>query len=389
MALTMPQRTGKWTADPGFGVYVHIPFCRHRCHYCDFNTYEGLDGLFVPYVDALVTEIGRHLGSDRPATSVFFGGGTPTLLPASELGRILRAIEDALGLAPGVEITVEANPETVDTATFEELLAAGFNRVSIGVQSTSERVLQALGRTHTSERALGAVEEAHAAGFADVNVDLIYGSQWETNDHWRQSLTDVISAGPEHVSAYALTVEEGTPLGTFVATGRIADVDPDVQAERHALAEELLGAAGYDRYEISNWSLPGHACRHNLLYWCAGDYLGFGAGAHGHRGGCRFWNVRLPRDLIARIDEGVSTVEGAEELDDDPRVGEALMLGLRLKSGIHEPSFVERFGRAAWDARAATIEHLVRQGQLVRQDDYLALSPRATMVANDVCARLL
>ncbi|MGH2699589.1 MAG: radical SAM family heme chaperone HemW, partial [Actinomycetota bacterium] len=312
-------RRGAWLADPGFGVYVHIPFCRHRCHYCDFNTYEGLEALYDSYVEALVADIERWDAGVPPATSVFFGGGTPTLLSPGQLGRILEAVRRRTGIQGDAEITVEVNPETVDEAGFAALLDAGFNRFSVGIQSLAPHVLEGLGRTHSADRALEALAAARRAGAPDLNADLIYGSPWERDDDWTRSLEGVIEARTDHVSAYALTVEEGTPLHTLVATGRVPDVDGDIQAERHAVADERLGGAGFERYETSNWSRPGRASRHNLLYWSAGNYAGFGAGAHAHVDGRRWWSKRLPREFIAAVQEGSSTAAGCEELDHSPR----------------------------------------------------------------------
>ena len=382
-------RSGAWLADPGFGIYVHIPFCRHRCHYCDFNTYEGLDGSHSDYVNALVTEIGALDGGSAPVTSIFFGGGTPTLLESDALAAILDTIKARFEVVPDAEITVEANPETVDRAYFERLRERGFNRVSLGVQSTVPRVLQALGRQHSPERALTAIAEARAAGFEDVNADLIYGSPWESIDDWRKSLDDVVAAGPDHISAYALTVEEGTPLHTLVATNRVPDVDPDVQAERHGMADAVLGSAGYDRYEISNWARPGRASRHNVLYWSAGNYIGLGAGAHSHIDGRRSWRVRLPRDYIQRARAGMTTVAGDEKRDPDARAGEALMLGLRLTSGVDENAFVRRFGAAPIETRKKQLRSLESQGSIVMAGGRIALSASGTLVAHDVICRLL
>lgn len=375
-------------ADPGFGVYVHVPFCRHRCHYCDFNTYEGLDALHDPYVDALEREIADARPSRGPATSVFFGGGTPTLLTPASLGRLLAAIRGAIGIAPGAEVTVEANPETVDEKTFEALLDAGFNRFSMGVQSLAPHVLERLGRTHSAETALNALAAAKRAGADDVNADLIFGSPWETPDDWRRSLDGIAAAGTTHVSAYALTIEEGTPLATLVATGREPDVDPDVQAERHGVASELLGAAGFVRYEVSNWARPGHASRHNVLYWCAGEYAGFGAGAHGHTGGRRYWRTRLPRDYVDAISRGASTEAGSEALTSAERGREAITLGLRLASGVDEAAFYERYPDVAQHVRAVA-DDLCGQGWLVREGGRLRLSDAGTFVANDILCRFL
>ena len=390
----MEERTrwmgmGEWAEDPGFGVYVHIPFCLHRCHYCDFNTYEGQEHLHAMYVDALIADIESWQGERRPATSVFFGGGTPTLLTPTQLGRLLEAIRRTCGIEPGAEVTVEANPETVNEKVFEELLEVGFERVSIGVQSLSPRVLEGLGRSHSAERALEAIRSARRAGIPSVNADLIYGSVWERAEDWTASLEGIIEVEPDHVSAYALTIEEGTPLATLVRTGRVADVDPDLQADRHGVAEELLSRAGYRRYEISNWAKPGRASRHNVLYWSAGDYLGFGAGAHAHIAGDRWWSVKLPRDFIDAATEGRSTVAGRESLSAPERAGEAVMLGVRLASGIDEAGFSRRFGARPLDERADVIRAMVTEGLLERVDGSLRLTERGTFLASEVGSRLL
>jgi putative oxygen-independent coproporphyrinogen III oxidase len=391
MLAPADRRSGEWMADPGFGVYVHIPFCAHRCHYCDFNTYEGQEQIHGAYVDALVAGIERFAPElEWPeATSVFFGGGTPTLLTPATLGHVLHAIRCRIGIAGHAEITVEANPETVDEAAFAALLAAGFNRVSIGVQSLVPHVLRGLGRTHSATRAIDALGAARRAGFVDLNADLIYGSPWESDADWSSSLTGTLEAEPDHISCYALTVEEATPLATLVRTGRVADVDPDVQAERHAVAEAVLGASGYRRYEISNWARPGRASRHNVLYWSAGNYLGFGAGAHGHLDGRRYWNVRLPREFVARSYNDGEVEDGFEVLEPSQRAGEALMLGLRLTSGIDLKHYARRFGNVALDERAAAIDALTDRGLLERVGHRLRLTPRATMLANDVCSQVL
>ncbi len=383
------SRSGEWSAEPGFGVYVHIPFCRHRCHYCDFNTYEGLDALFAPYVDALVADIDRWDGESPPATSVFFGGGTPTLLAPEQLGRVLAAVRARTGIVSEAEITVEVNPETVDEVTFGALLEAGFNRFSIGIQSLAPHVLEGLGRTHSADRALEALAAARRAGAPDLNADLIYGSPWERPDDWVRSLEGVIDAGTDHVSAYALTVEEGTPLHTLVATGRMSDVDGDVQAERHGVADEHLRAAGYERYETSNWARPGRASRHNVLYWSGGNYAGFGAGAHAHVDGRRWWSERLPRDFISAVETGVGTEAGFEQLVDSQRGPEALMLGLRLTSGVDLSALQRLYGEEFLAERKPKIEQLVSGGLLERSGSWLRLAERSTMLANDIICRLL
>ena len=388
-SIAIAGRTGEWLESPGFGVYVHIPFCRHRCHYCDFNTYAGMDDQHEAYVNALVTDIRRWAGPAPVATSVFFGGGTPTLLPVGSLSRILEAVRDRFGFAPDPEIMIEANPEGVDARVFEGLLQAGFNRVSFGVQSLVPSVLAGLGRTHSPETARHAITAARNAGFEDVNADLIYGCPWESPSEWLLSLKGILEIDPDHVSAYALTIEEGTPLATLVTTGRVPDVDPDLQAERHAAAEALLGAAGFDRYEISNWARPGRVCRHNVLYWSAGDYAGFGAGAHGHIAGRRWWSRRLPREFIGAVAAGGSTEAGAEVLGTDARCGEAFMLGLRLASGLDLDAVGRRFGSEALAARMPVVEEFSARGLLERAGPRVRIAPSATMVTGDICARLL
>ena len=387
--LRMAGRSGEWLVEPGFGVYVHIPFCRHRCHYCDFNTYEGIADLHAPYVDALEREI-RELAGEMPAaTSVFFGGGTPTLLPPSALARLLAAVRARVGLAPGAEVTVEANPETVDAGIFEALLLAGANRFSIGIQSLEPTVLERLGRRHSVDTATAAVRAARTAGVGDLNIDLIYGSPWETDDAWERTLGAALDLEPDHISAYSLMVEPGTPLATLVTTGREPDVDPDVQAARYDRADAVLAAAGYARYEISNWSRPGRASRHNLLYWSAGDYVGLGAGAHGHRSGRRSWVVRLPRDYIERVERGEPTEAGSESLGPKARADEAVMLGLRLASGIDRRAFRARFGVDPLGGREGAAAEMELAGALRVDDARVALEPGALFVANEILARLL
>ncbi|MEO7803587.1 MAG: radical SAM family heme chaperone HemW [Actinomycetota bacterium] len=335
--MNLPCAPGK---VPAVGLYVHIPFCIVRCAYCDFNAYAGMDDLMGPYVDALVDEI-RSGDEDRQIDTVFFGGGTPTQLPPSELARILGAIKQRFTLSQDVEITVEANPETVDESIFEQLLVAGFNRVSIGLQSTSEAILKQLGRVHDSRTGLAALGAARAAGFKRINADLIFGTPGETGVEWQRSLEDVLATGVDHVSAYALTVEPSTPLATWIEQGSFPAPDDDLQADRYEAACEILGLAGFDNYELSNWATDESWCRHNLVYWRGDDYLAFGAGAHGHRAGRRWWNVRSPQAYVAKSPD---PYDDHEQLDHDQRVEEAAILGLRLSGGLDRESFAARWG---------------------------------------------
>jgi putative oxygen-independent coproporphyrinogen III oxidase len=332
-----------------FGVYVHVPFCQTRCGYCDFNTYTATElGPGVSrgsYADTLLSEIrlandvlmaGDVLGDRIPSVStIFFGGGTPTLLPAEHLGLIIREIREQFGLADDVEITTEANPETVTPAYFSKLREAGFTRVSIGMQSAVAHVLDVLDRQHRPGRPEAAVAEAHAAGFEHVNLDLIYGAPYETDADWLASLEAAVSANPDHISAYALVVEEGTGLARQVAQGIVTAPDDDVLADRYVLADETLQAAGFDWYEVSNWAkTPDARCRHNELYWSDSSWWGAGPGAHSHVGGVRWWNVKHPVRYAALLESGRSPAAGRETLDEHARFTERVMLGVRRRAGL-------------------------------------------------------
>jgi putative oxygen-independent coproporphyrinogen III oxidase len=329
-----------------FGFYVHVPFCATRCGYCDFNTYtaeelgSGPDAVSrASYVDTAMLELrlARHRLAGRAPRidTVFFGGGTPTLLPASHLTVLLREIDELFGLAPDVEVTTEANPESVTAPYLGRLREAGFTRVSLGMQSVRPHVLELLDRRHTPGRAAEAVAEARRAGFAHVNLDLIYGTPGESEADWQASLDAAIAAGPDHISAYSLIVEEGTALARRVARGEIPEPDDDLLADRYAQADETLARAGYAWYEVSNWSRGSAArSRHNRLYWTGGDWWGVGPGAHSHVGGVRWWNVKHPTAYARRLHAGDSPAAGREVLDDRARRLERLLLGLRLREGL-------------------------------------------------------
>lgn len=322
----------------GFGVYIHVPFCASRCGYCDFNTYTPSELSFSgdDYVDAVLAEI-KLAGSilQAPVETVFFGGGTPTMLPADQLARLLDAVDATWGLAPGAEVTTEANPESVTPESLRRLRERGFTRISLGMQSAAQPVLRILDRQHTPGRARQAAEEASEAGFKNINIDLIYGVPGESAADFDESLDQAIAAGVDHVSAYSLIVEDGTRLATRIARGEMAQPDDDVAADRYLAAESRLSAAGFSWYEVSNWALSASArCRHNLLYWNGGDWWGFGPGAHSHVGGVRWWNVKHPRKYGQRLAEGRSPGQGREILTGAERRDEAVMLGTRLASGL-------------------------------------------------------
>ncbi|MFE1771125.1 radical SAM family heme chaperone HemW [Streptomyces sp. NPDC059008] len=342
----LPRHALAGAAGRPLGFYLHVPYCATRCGYCDFNTYtaselRGSGGALASrdnYADTVVAEIRlarKVLGDDpRPVETVFVGGGTPTLLPAADLARMLAAIRDEFGLAPDAEITTEANPESVDARYLAELRAGGFNRVSFGMQSARQHVLKILDRTHTPGRPEACVAEARAAGFAHVNLDLIYGTPGETDDDWRASLDAALGAGPDHISAYALIVEEGTQLARRIRRGEVPMTDDDVHADRYLMAEEKLSAAGFTWYEVSNWATTEAArCRHNELYWTGADWWGAGPGAHSHVGGVRWWNVKHPGAYAQALAEGRSPGAGREVLADEDRRVERILLELRLSDG--------------------------------------------------------
>ncbi|MCU1591448.1 MAG: hemN [Frankiales bacterium] len=316
-----------------FGVYVHVPFCVTRCGYCDFNTYTDLGGLQGSYAQTAIAEVRlakRVLGDRAPLVdTVFVGGGTPTLLPPEDLGAILRAIDDELGLAPDAEVTTEANPDSVDADALKRLRDEGFTRISFGMQSAVPHVLAVLDRTHTAGRPEEAVHEAKAAGFAQVSLDLIYGTPGESDDDWATSLRAATEAGPTHVSAYALIVEEGTRLGRQVARAELPAPDDDVLADRYLMADEALQHLGW--YEVSNWGEP---CRHNVGYWTGADWWGIGPGAHSHVGGVRWWNAKHPASYAAKLAAGTSPGAGRELLTDEDRRVERILLEVRLRAGV-------------------------------------------------------
>jgi oxygen-independent coproporphyrinogen-3 oxidase len=340
----LPASVVSGAAERNFGVYLHVPFCRVRCGYCDFNTYtsDELRGAKrTDYAGQAIAEVAMARGileraalPERPVSTVFFGGGTPTMLPVTDLAEMLAAVATTWGLEPGAEVTTEANPDSVDAAYLSALAAAGFTRVSFGMQSAVPRVLATLERTHDPERIPLVVEWARAAGL-QVSLDLIYGTPGETIDDWRASLEHAIAQKPDHLSAYSLIVEVGTKLARQIARGEVAEPDEDLQADMYELADALLTEAGYEWYEVSNWaSSPDHASRHNLAYWQGQDWWGIGPGAHSHVGGVRWWNVKHPAAYAERIAAGQSPGAGREELDDETRRIERVLLRTRIRSGL-------------------------------------------------------
>ncbi|GAB3188903.1 radical SAM family heme chaperone HemW [Nesterenkonia suensis] len=353
------------------GLYVHIPFCSVRCGYCDFNTYTAEDlgpgASRSSYPDTLIRELDfaaevleRSGAPGRALSTVFFGGGTPTLLPPADLARILDRARTLLGLLPGAEVTTEANPDTVDAAAAEVLAEAGFTRVSLGMQSAVPAVLRTLDRTHDPANVSRAVEACRRAGL-QVSLDLIYGTPGESLADWRRSLEEAVALGPDHVSAYSLIVEEGTAMAAKVRRGELPDIDPDDHADKYLLTDELLGAAGHRWYEVSNFSRDATTrSQHNLNYWLDSDWWGAGPGAHSHVAGLRWWNVKHPSAYAQRLFQGVSPGHGRELLDDGAVALEHLMLRLRIAEGLDVATYEALPGAQPLDE--ATLGGLVADG---------------------------
>ncbi len=373
------------TAGP-FGIYVHVPFCATRCGYCDFNTYTPAElGDATPdgWLAALQVELelaARRVGA-RPVDTVFVGGGTPTLLGGDGLAAVLAAVRTNFTLAPGAEVTTEANPESSSPALFARLREAGYTRVSLGMQSAATHVLKVLDRVHSAGRAPAAAREARAEGFEHVNLDLIYGTPGESDDDLKLSVETALDAGIDHLSAYALIVEDGTALARRVRRGELPAPDDDVLADRYELLDAARSAAGLYWYEVSNWSTPGGECRHNLGYWDGGHWWGAGPGAHGFLGSTRWWNVKHPKAYAQALAEGRLPVADSEELDDTARHIEDVMLRLRLRSGVPRSLLA--------DAESVRAGVAVADGLLDDTGDRLVLTDRGRLLADAVIRDVL
>lgn len=366
------------------GFYVHVPFCATRCGYCDFNTYTaeelGPGASRSTYADTVISEIRwarSQVRDDRPVSTVFVGGGTPTLLGVGDLVRVLDAIDEEFGLESGAEVTTEANPDSVSPAMLQELREGGFTRVSFGVQSLAPHVLEVLERTHTPGRALEAIAEARAAGFAHVSADLIYATPGETDEDLAASVAAVLDAGVDHLSAYSLIVEDGTRLAARVRRGDLPAPDDDVAADRYRIVDAMASAAGLEWYEVSNWARPGSECRHNLGYWKDADWWGAGPGAHGHLDGRRWWNLKHPAAYARALAEGQSPLAGEETVDDPGRALEQVMLGVRIRAGIPRAGLPD-------DA----VAELAGEGLIEASGDRIVLTSSGRLLADAVVRRL-
>jgi putative oxygen-independent coproporphyrinogen III oxidase len=374
--------------NPGrpFGLYVHVPFCITRCGYCDFNTYTPAElGGVNPDAWLLALQAELELAAarlDGPTVgTVFVGGGTPSLLGGARLARLLDMVRERFALAPDAEVTTEANPESTWPEFFAAIRDAGYTRVSLGMQSVSPRVLGVLDRVHTPNRSAAAAREALAEGFEHVSLDLIYGTPGESDDDLLRSVDTAVDTGADHVSAYALVVEEGTALARRVRRGELAAPDDDVLAHRYELVDARLSDAGMGWYEVSNWSRPGGECRHNLGYWDGGEWWGAGPGAHGYVGATRWWNVKHPNAYAEALADAALPIAGFERLDTDALHTEEVMLKTRLRQGLP----LDRLG----DAERERAEAVVADGLLVSDGDRLVLTPRGRLLADAVVRTLL
>ena len=379
-----------------YSLYFHIPFCKHRCAYCDFNTYAGQADSIPAYVKALCTEI-KVLGEVSPdlkVGTIFFGGGTPSLLTNPQYQEIFEHIHQYFTVEPGAEISQEANPGTVSPQYLAGLRSAGFNRISYGVQSANPEELRMLERIHSYADVVNALKWSRQAGFDNLNIDLIYGLPEQTLESWQRTVRLVSGLSPEHISAYALTLEHGTPFGRWAARGLLPIPDPDLAAEQYEWTMDFLSGLGYEQYEISNWSLPGYQCQHNLQYWRNLEYLGLGAGAHGYAGGCRYSNVLRIKTYIERLEHASmsgltfpTSPAAVNQHRNSPRenMQETMMTGLRLTGeGISAEMFKTRFGQDLMAVFGDEIDKLIRVGLLEWAGEKLRLTMRGRLLGNQV-----
>ncbi len=384
-------------------LYLHIPFCRRRCAYCDFNTYTSVGALQGAYARAMcreieqVAEFAEEAGQLRPLHTIFFGGGTPSLMALADLSAILQTTQRAFGWQPDIEITLEANPDTVDGVYLAGLRALGINRLSFGVQSAVASELQLLERSHDFTTVIRVAKKARQAGFTNFSFDLIYGVPGQTFESWAQSLEAALALDPPHLSLYCLTIEAGTPMQRWLNNGRIQPPDPDLAAEQYDLACARLKTAGFTHYEISNWAKPGLACAHNLTYWRNQEYLGLGAGAHGHANGTRYAVVKQPRVYIRRMQQGPAgpfplsaAVAAAHQLDQREAMSDTVITQLRLlEEGLDLAAFDARFGVSLNRAYDGLAGQMIEWGLLRQENGRLLLTEQGRFVSNQVFYRFV
>ena len=373
-------------------VYLHIPFCRVRCPYCDFNTYSGIQSLIPAYVEALCRVIAREGAASgfHAARTVYFGGGTPSLLEPKHVAQLIEAVNVVLPLTADCEITLEANPVTADAEHFAGFRAAGVNRLSFGVQSFSDRLLKVLGRDHNAEHAKRALHLARQAGFENVSLDLMYAVPNQSLADWQHDVACALALAPEHLSLYCLTVEASTPFARWVTNGRIKLPPDDIAADMYAYASECLAVVGYEHYEISNWALPGREGQHNQIYWRYEPYLGLGAGAHGYLHDTRTEEIHKPREYIERALRGESTLLRTEQISQSTAAEETIFLNLRLlKRGILRREFAIRYGTDPVTLLEPALAELTRANMVSIDKNSIRLMPNGYFLANEVCVRLI
>ena len=402
-------------------LYLHVPFCRFKCFYCDFNTYAGIEGLIPSYVEAITAEIRswgnalRHSGAAVVVPTIFFGGGTPSLLEPRHVASVLDAIGESFAVQDDVEISMEVNPESVSRDTIRSIAGLGVNRFSMGAQSMDNAELRMLGRLHDADRMIAAYDQLRRAGADNVNLDLMYGLPGQSLATWEASLEGVLALAPEHLSLYALTVEESTPFFGWVNEGRLPTPDDDLAADMYELAQRRLSDAGYDQYEISNWSRPDRECRHNLVYWRSGSFIGVGPGAHSYLFGARFAVMRQPRAYIERMAElgriaggrppslpplggppdntevlrEIAPIDSVDMYTAEMARAEMLVLGLRLNRGVSEDEYLRRFGARPSDIYSDAVESSMVDGLLEQDGGILRLTPRGRLLSNEVFARIM
>ncbi|MCB8976294.1 MAG: radical SAM family heme chaperone HemW [Ardenticatenaceae bacterium] len=385
-------------SEPSLSLYLHIPFCKHRCAYCDFNTYTSLLDLRETYADALVAEMAQVAGGvRRPAHTIFFGGGTPSLMSPASMRRILDGVRTHFDLATDAEITMEANPGTVDLDYLTAVAQAGINRISFGVQSVIPSELALLEREHDFATVVEAVQMVRQAGLDNFNLDLIYGVPGQTLGSWAQSVRTVLELDPTHLSLYCLTIEPGTPMQRWLLNGRIQPPDPDLAADQYELACTLLAEHGYDHYEISNWAKPGKACEHNLTYWRNGDYLGLGAGAHGHADGVRYQVVKQPRVYLRRLEDAAApgyplstAVAASHTVSRAEAISDTMMTQLRLlNEGLDLAAFAAKFGQSVSEIYNGTLDQMLEWELVGLENGRLRLTPKGWFLSNQVFYRLM
>jgi len=371
-------------------IYVHVPFCKQKCKYCDFNSYAGLDSVHQAYVKAVMHEIAsqaQEIGVSS-VESIYIGGGTPTLLEPSHVTGILSVITGNFNVSRDVEISIEANPETVTEEKLEAIRDSGVNRISIGFQSLDDGILELLGRKHSADQAVNAFKAAREAGFDNINIDMIFGIPGQSIANWAINIEQAASLDPEHISCYGLTIEPGTALEREIAQGTVGAPDEDLQADMLTYTIESLADSDFEHYEISNYSKPGKRCRHNLAYWNNDDYIGFGAGAHSKIGNKRFYNIAKPGEYIKAIDSG-NHVADVIDLSIEDIMSETVFLGLRKIDGLELKEFEARFGQTILDVYGAQVNELLEDGLIENKNGSLRLTHRGLLLGNEVFSRFV